>query len=480
VTTTAHDVQQQLPGARRLVVLDDDPTGTQTVRGVPVLTSWAVDDLRWALGTGAPGFFVLTNTRSLPPAEAEAVNRAVAEGALAAARAEGLDISFASRSDSTLRGHFPLETDTLRQVLHEVGHDVAAVVLAPAYIDAGRLTIRGVHYAADAQGVLHPVAEGEYARDATFGYRSSRLADWVDEKSAGRIPASSVAEVTLDRLTDEPDALATEIASAHDGRVIAVDAATDADLRRAAIGVIAAERAGHHVVQRIGPSYVRARLGQAGDDPVTDDDLAALVPGDAPAHGLVVVGSHVPATTRQLQHLDALGGTLVLELDARIALNPDARPEYVDDLVDRAAAIRDAPLVLRTSRELVRGADEASSLAIATTISAVLVATARRIIERYDPAYVIGKGGITSSHVATEALGLRRAWVRGPLLRGIVSLWMPAGECTAARARPYIVFAGNVGGETALADVVERLERARTTAATHAAEQGERSGRETT
>ena len=35
-----------------LVVLDDDPTGTQTVRDLPVLTRWTVDDIRWALQQG--------------------------------------------------------------------------------------------------------------------------------------------------------------------------------------------------------------------------------------------------------------------------------------------------------------------------------------------------------------------------------------------------------------------------------------------
>jgi uncharacterized protein YgbK (DUF1537 family) len=53
------------------------------------------------------------------------------------------------------------------------------------------------------------------------------------------------------------------------------------------------------------------------------------------------------------------------------------------------------------------------------------------------------------------ALGIRRAWARGTLLPGIVSLWEPVDG--PAAGLPYVVFAGNVGDDDALASVVERL-----------------------
>ena len=59
----------EIRASRRLVVLDDDPTGTQCIADLPVLTRWEVPDLRWALQQPTTGFFVLTNTRSLSEAE---------------------------------------------------------------------------------------------------------------------------------------------------------------------------------------------------------------------------------------------------------------------------------------------------------------------------------------------------------------------------------------------------------------------------
>lgn len=84
------------------VVLDDDPTGTQSVSNLPVLTHWDEADFRWAFSTGMSAVYVMTNSRSLHPDEAKRVNEEVVFNALAAA--DEANISFVSRSDSTLRG----------------------------------------------------------------------------------------------------------------------------------------------------------------------------------------------------------------------------------------------------------------------------------------------------------------------------------------------------------------------------------------
>ena len=112
----------QIRAGRRLVVLDDDPTGTQSIADLPVLTSWSVADLRWALQQPTTGFFVLTNTRSLSEADAAERNRQVVDALDQAARA-GRHVPYviASRSDSTLRGYFPLETDVLADELAALG-----------------------------------------------------------------------------------------------------------------------------------------------------------------------------------------------------------------------------------------------------------------------------------------------------------------------------------------------------------------------
>ncbi|MCU1472952.1 four-carbon acid sugar kinase family protein [Amnibacterium sp.] len=443
----AEAVRERLAGARRLVVLDDDPTGTQTVADVPVLTAWTREDLTWALEQGGAGFFVLTNSRSLSPADAAARNRDVAEAALDAADALGVGITFASRSDSTLRGHFPLETDVLADVVQDHGRPVDAVLLVPAYIDAGRVTVDGVHWVVDG-GAWTPVGDSEFAADATFGFRNSRLADWVAEKS-GR-PAA-VTEVPLTAVRGGDGALAAALTDAA-GSVVVPDVLTDDDLRAVAVAELDAERGGRRLLLRTGPSYVRARLGQAASPPIDDERLAALVrPGSA---GLVVVGSHVGRTTRQLERLrSAVRGTEVV-LDVGAVL--EAPEAVVTDLRERILAAEDGDLVvLSTTRARISGTDEADSLAIARRVSSAMSRVVAEVVQRRPPAFVVAKGGITSSDTATVALGIRRAWARGTLLPGIVSLWEPVDG--PAAGLPYVVFAGNVGDDDALATVVARL-----------------------
>lgn len=444
-----------LAGAPRLVVLDDDPTGTQTVRDIPVLTSWGVDDIRWALQQDTAGFFILTNTRSLPGSAAAGRIREIAEICLDAARLENVAITFASRGDSTLRGHYPLETDVLTAVLAEQGVEVDGVVLSPAYLDAGRVTLNGIHWTTDGQA-LTPVGEGEFARDATFGYRSSRLSEWVEEKSGGRIPRSSVVELGLEAIRTDGSATDAAVDSLDNGTVLVVDAVVDDDLRAVALSSIAAEGRGRTLLYRVGPSFVRARLGQAATAPLSDRDLDELT--TASEGGLVVVGSHVGLTGRQLARLLVTTPATHVEIDVATVVDTDRRDDHLDDIVAAAsAALRDGHVVVSTSRTLVTGSDEASSLEIARTVSSALTEAVGRIVAARRPRFVVAKGGITSSDVATDALRISRAWVRGSLLPGIVSLWQAASGPSAGL--PYIVFAGNVGDDGSLARVVERLQQ---------------------
>src|ERR687894_1611150 len=180
---------------RRVVVLDDDPTGVQSVHGVPVLTTWAVEDLRRALEGTSPTFYILTNSRSLPEGEAVALNREIVRNLLQAAGSE-TDFDVVSRSDSTLRGHYPAETDALAEALREGGRGPDGLVICPAFFEAGRFTVDDIHWVRQ-DGELVPAGQTEFAADHSFGYRSSDLKAWVEEKTGGRLMASEVTSVSL-------------------------------------------------------------------------------------------------------------------------------------------------------------------------------------------------------------------------------------------------------------------------------------------
>jgi uncharacterized protein YgbK (DUF1537 family) len=450
LTVTAAEVRAQTDADAVLIVLDDDPTGTQSVAGLPVLTRWERSDLDGALATGAPAVYVLTNTRSLDEDAAAARNREIVDVALDAADAAGRHVTFVSRGDSTLRGHFPLETDVLSaEIAARGGRAPALTLLVPAFPDAGRITVDSVHYWVDGDEAT-PVGETPFAKDATFGYTSSDLRDWVAEKTGGRIPASDVAALDIRTIRSGVDAVERRLRGLPVRTIVVVDVIDESDMRVVALALHRMRDI--EVLLRVGPPYVRAHIGQDIAEPVRADDITF-------AHrrgGLVVVGSHVPLTTMQLDHLTrARPATRTIELDVRELIG-DGRAAHLQKQADAtAAALAEGTVIVHTTRELITGADGGASLDIARRVSSGVVELVRRVLAIAPPRFVIAKGGITSSDVASEALEIRRATVLGPMLPGIVSLWQP--ETGPAVGIPYIVFAGNVGDADSLAAVVDTL-----------------------
>lgn len=456
---------------RMLVVLDDDPTGTQSVADLPVLTRWEIEDFVWAFGQTKPAVYVLTNTRSLDPAEAAARNEEVVRNALAAAGSDdsGLRLGFMSRSDSTLRGHYPLEPDVIAATVAKVsGQATDGVVLVPAFPDAGRVTIGGVHYmrgTGEDAGKLTPVAETEFARDATFGFANSDMSKYVEEKSQGRFAADSVIVLDLNiiRASTDPRATANAIADAIEPATnstpIVADIVTENDLRALSLGLDEAERRGKKLLYRVGPPFGRARIGQEIRAELSGAEAYA---GNTPslAGGLIVVGSHVGVTTRQLKALtEQHSAAHIVEIDVEKLLAAEtetAADAYLDQTVDTVVdALRTGDVIVHTSRLLIKTDSPAESLRIARTVSSAVVAVVNRTLKTFPPRFVIAKGGITSSDVAAHGLEIRHAIVRGPMLPGIVSLWEPVDG--PAKGIPYIVFAGNVGDDQSLADVTRKL-----------------------
>ncbi|MCX2749155.1 hypothetical protein OOZ51_15200 [Arthrobacter sp. MI7-26] len=462
---------------RVLVVLDDDPTGTQSVANLPVLTRWEVADFAWAFAHIAesksqPAVYVLTNTRSLDPVEAAARNEEIVRNAVAAA-AKDVRLGFVSRSDSTLRGHYPLEPNVIAATVADVtGEATDGVVIVPAFPDAGRVTIGGVHYmrgTGDDAGKLTPVAETEFAKDASFGFANSEMAKYVEEKSQGRFPASDVIVLDLNIIragaaaangsAGDPElsakAIADAIEPATKSTPIVADIVTENDLRALALGLEEAERRGKKLLYRVGPPFVRGRIGQEIREALSGEEAYE---GNTPstAGGLIVVGSHVGLTTRQLNVLTAQHrAARIVEIDVERLLVGGAEA-YLDETVAAVVdALHSGDVIVHTSRLLIKTDDAAASLQIARTVSAAVVAIVNRTLKAFPPRFVIAKGGITSSDVAAHGLEIRHAIVRGPMLPGIVSLWEPVDG--PAKGIPYIVFAGNVGDDESLAQVTRKL-----------------------
>ena len=427
---------------RTLVVLDDDPTGTQTVYDVPVLTQWDVASLMKELRGDHPCFYVLTNSRSLTPNATADLHRELSLNLEKAAAESGEAFTLVSRSDSTLRGHFPLETNILTETLGPFD----ATFVIPFFEAGGRVTLEDVHYVVEGNDYT-PAAHTPFAKDAVFGYNNSNLREWVSEKTEGAVPAAEVESISLHDLRGSADAVTARLLNIPSGAYSIVNACEHRDVEAFALASLEAEQQGKRYLFRSAASFVAARIGLDPRplwQPSSKD-------GNNHAGGLVVVGSYVPKTSAQLQCL--LDSTEIegVELDVSRLLSED-RPSLLNDSTERLReALRQGRnVVLYTSRELITGDNTDENLAIGKRVSDALVELVRRLDG--EPRFLIAKGGITSSDIATHALGVKRAMVRGQIVPG-VPVWQ-LGRETRFPGLPYVVFPGNVGSRDALADAV--------------------------
>ncbi len=431
---------------RSVVVLDDDPTGTQTVYDVPVLTEWSLEVLCEELLT-SPAFYILTNSRSLSLAQAQVLNLELGRNLQHAAEQVDRPFVVISRSDSTLRGHFPSETDALEQGL---GKTFDATILIPFFLEGGRYTVDDVHYVEE-EGELVPVAETEFAKDTSFGFEASNLREWVVEKTKGQVRSDDITSVSLETLRrGGPPEVTERLLELKRGGVCVINAVSMRDLEVFTCGLLDAEKLGKNFLYRTAASFVQARLGLVPRPLLTAADLSLSPSGG----GLIVVGSYVPKTTRQVQALLEQTDITGLELDVATLLDEAHREAEVERVIQRVShLLADRDVVIYTSRQLITAEDKDSNLVLGRRVSESLVKIVRGLSLR--PRYLLAKGGITSSDVATRGLNVKRAVVIGHLFPG-VPVWR-LGEESLYPNMPYIVFPGNVGSPNTLTEVVKAL-----------------------
>jgi len=433
----------------RLVVLDDDPTGTQTVYQTPVLTTWGVPELVEVFEEPHQLIYLLTNTRSMPEAQARAINTEIARNLLETRRITGRDFSVISRSDSTLRGHFPAEVEALIAGLR-MHYD--AVLIIPYFAEGGRFTVADIHYVAEGEDWI-PAAETEYARDAYFGYAQSNLREWASHKFRARIAPQDIASIGLETIRlGGPQAVADQLSRLANAQPCIVNAAADRDLEVFVAGLLRAELAGKRFLSRTAASFVRVRAGLDKRPLLGAGQLTSASSG---AGGLIVAGSYIEKSTRQIESLAALPGIASLEVSVADLFDPARRSSAVERTAAEASAaiLAGKDALIYTSRQLMTGSQTGEALEIGKMVSQSLVQIVRALAAR--PAWVIAKGGITSSDIATQAINVRRAQVLGQVLPG-VPVWRTAPDSRWPDLI-YIVFPGNVGHPDSLRQVVELL-----------------------
>ncbi|KAF5657134.1 dehydrogenase [Fusarium heterosporum] len=455
-TQTQNTIRQSTSPAPLLVILDDDPTGTQTCHDVTILTVWDIQNLVSTfkqVGTGN-GFFILTNSRALHPQQAKELMVEICTNLQAAARETNIPYEIVLRGDSILRGHFPLEPEAVEQVNGRFD----AWVLCPFFLQGGRYTINDIHYVHEGENLI-PAAETPFAKDATFGYKSSNLRDYVVEKSKGNIPHDKIFSIDLDTIrVGGPDGVFQKLMQLpkpdESPVVLVINAAADEDMDVVITALLQAAQQGKRFLYRTGAAFVSSRLGISSIPPLSAGQLGL----SKDVGGLIIAGSYVPKTTAQLDSLVQKSGdnltTITLNVKALLKSDQAAKEDVARAIEVASQKIKEGhDVLIMTSRELVVGRDEVESLDIGSTIALALVSFLQGLQQK--PRYIIAKGGITSSDMATKGLRMKRALIVGQAAPGV-----PMWRCDEPESKwpgiNYVVFPGNVGHSDSLFEVVRQ------------------------
>ncbi|HIQ92319.1 MAG TPA: hydroxyacid dehydrogenase [Candidatus Copromonas avistercoris] len=440
----------------KIVVLDDDPTGVQTVHDVSVYTDWSMESIAAGFREDNKVFYILTNSRGMTREETETIHKEIGEAVVRVSKEQKKPFLLISRSDSTLRGHYPLETETLRACLEKGGIHADGEIITPYFKDGGRFTIGNVHYVKQGDELV-PAAETEFARDKTFGYTHSSLPEYIEEKTNGRYPAESVTCISLEDLRGlRLDQIEEQLMRAENFEKICVNAADDVDLTVFSIALYRAVRNGKYFIFRSAAGLVKV-MGGISDRPLLT--RTEMIRKESGKGGLVVVGSHTEKTTEQLSELLKLKTAVPIAFDSdKVLEGEEAFAAEIRRCVkeEEQAILEGKTAVCYTRRKLLsfQGDTKEEALLRSLKISEGVQGLVSGL--SVPPAFLIAKGGITSSDIGTKALKVRRAEVMGQILPGI-PVWKTGPESRFPEI-PYVIFPGNVGSETDLRRAVEILE----------------------
>ena len=439
----------------KLVVLDDDPTGGQTVHDVNEYTDWSLASIRSGFAEDNPFFLLLTNSRGMTEAETTRVHTEIAERVAAVSEETGIPYMFLSRSDSTLRGHYPLETEVLRKAAEGKGEHIDGEIICPFFKEGGRFTIHNVHYVLQEEELI-PAGQTEFARDRSFGYHCSSLPEYIEEKTKGTCPADKVTCISLDTLRSaDIDAVETQLLAVRDFGKVCVNAVDYCDLKVFCIAVYRAMAKGKKFLFRTAASGVKVMAGNSDRPLLTRREMVVR---ETPNGGIVVVGSHTNRTTRQLEELLKLDSVVPVEFDSNKVLEGD---QAFSAEVDRCVAEEEKIIqsgktaVCFTCRTLLTLENDTRKSALLRSVK--ISDGVQGLVGRLSvtPAFIIAKGGITSSDIAVRALGVKKARVMGQI-RPSVPVWQ-TGEESRFPLTPYVIFPGNTGTEKTLREAVEIL-----------------------
>ena len=445
----------------KVIVIDDDPTGSQTVNNCLLLLEWDYSTLLKGFKSKSNLFFILANTRSLSENNAKSRLEEICNSLKKVIINESFNAEeflIVSRGDSTLRGHNFLEPNIINDCLGPFD----ATFHIPAFIEGKRLTIDGEHFVDNI-----PVSQTIFAKDRIFGYQTNNVKELLFLKSRFQINLNDIKNIKLSELkvleNKENNLIFNKLKNLKNNTHVIVDVENYSYLKKFSLAIKELSKQKKFLF-RTAASFISSITGLNDNlqKPIIYSHLRRKNSKNKSLPGLLVIGSFVELTTIQLKKLLEISDCVPIELDvfgflriSSLKNNQEQLGFLKNKLLGEIRSIlkKENTPVLFTSRKEISLDDKTEQEDFYNSLAlfiSELVADLKNEI-----GYLVSKGGITSNVILSDGLKANNVYLHGQLITGIslVTFKLENNDNL-----PIVTFPGNIGKDDSLERVWSILE----------------------
>ena len=444
----------------KVIVIDDDPTGSQTVNNCLLLLKWDYSTLIKGFKSKSNLFFILANTRSLSENDAKVRLVEICNNLKKIISKETYKekFIFVSRGDSTLRGHIFLEPKIINDCLGPFD----ATFHIPAFIEGKRMTIDGQHFVDNV-----PVSQTIFAKDKIYGYKTSNIKQLLFQKSKSQIKLNDIQNLKLSELnvleSKEKNIVFNKIKNYKENSHVIVDVENYSQLKKFSLSIKKLSKQKKFLF-RTAASFISS-ISDAKDNPQEPSFYSLLRRKDNEKKllpGCLVIGSYVELTTIQLKNLLKTSDCVPIECDvfeflriSKLKNNQDQLGLFKNEFLAkiRSCLKKENTPVLFTSRKEVFLGNNDEQLNLYNSLAHFISELVSEL--KNEIGYLISKGGITSNVILSNGFKAKYVYLQGQIITGVslVTFKLENDENI-----PIVTFPGNIGNQDSLVKVWSILE----------------------
>ena len=441
----------------KIIVIDDDPTGSQTVNDCLLLLRWDYKTLLEGFKSKSKLFFILANTRALSEEDVQKRLKEICNSINYIIKNEGYEneeIIFVSRGDSTLRGHNFLEPNLINTLLGPFD----ATFHIPAFLEGNRITMFGKHFVENI-----PAHQTVYAKDKIFGYETNNIGELLCMKSHSKLNLCEIKNLIFSDIEKldlkNSNKVFQFLSNLNNNNQVIVVIKNYYHLEKfcsAILKLIPEKRFLFRTAASFISTISNSKQIKKGNSYFSNlrrkNDKNEFSPG------LFIIGSHIELSTIQLSYLLESQSVKQVELNVtnfynifKLKDNKKQLLQFKKELLSQIKFYLNKKItpIFSTSRKFIVLNDNDNQSTFQYALAIFIAELVKEL--RNDLSYIISKGGITTNTILSNGLDSNYVYLEGQIFPGISIVTAKLENCE--KPLPVITFPGNIGDKDTLVKI---------------------------